>query len=489
MTESPRPSGESAAGLPGRGDLLRSLRRAVRASGMPWAWQGAPGAVDRWLADRGPGDLDLWCSGDDAGATRALLGELDAVLGARVAYACDPRRLRHSSWACETPDGLAVIDLTVGDLAVGPLTLLSADSVTTVMACAPQPESPQDQDPVLTGPAAVADLLVRRLLRGGVPDPDRLDAARRAWRGCSGPERDAVLLMLERVLGGQGAREALAALRGGPLDVAVARRARRRLLLATLAPAGLPAAWGQRRTVLPAGPLAGPVNLRRRGVVVVLVGTDGAGKSTVAESLVGRLHQLGLPTAQAYFGMARGNLPGVALARRVLGVGSTEPPAKHAATESGPGDPGGTGTGQLDHPTLRRVAAWYYAGEYLTRWLTRVAPHLVRGRVVVVDRWVWDLRESPWPDSRASRWLETVMPRPDIAALADAPAEIIHARKPERTLADQARQQEVFKGILAARPAACAEILVDTSGRTSDANRELVASVVGAAHLRRRLRS
>ncbi|MER7072451.1 hypothetical protein [Terrabacter sp. NPDC000476] len=461
----------AAPGLPSRALLVARVRAVLDASGLRWAWQGESGAVDGWAAATDAKDLDVWV--EDAGArTRAVQAVLDVEFGARIAHADDPARLRHTVWAAETTDGLAVVDLTVGDLSVGAVRLLAGDDV--LVSPRPGPHGP-----VLGGAARVADLVVRRLLRGGAPSPARLEEARIALRDSDAHETTLVRALLERTLG-RTAGPVLAALAGADLPASVPARARRRLLSETVR-TGLPAAARQWRSVVPSGPLAGPAGLRRRGTVVVLVGTDGSGKSTIAAELTQRLERAGLPTASAYFGMAHGNLPGVVLARRLLGVAPAGDRAGTPQSTSPSTKPGG-----LDHATVRRAAAWFYAAEYVWRWSTAVAPHLVRGRVVVVDRWVWDLRESPWPGSRASAWLERAVPRPDVVALGDAPAALIHARKPERSEAEQARQQAHFHGILAGRPARCAEVVVDTSGASADACGPLVAAVVAAAHTRPR---
>ncbi|MEU8662748.1 hypothetical protein [Actinoplanes philippinensis] len=143
----------------------------------------------------------------------------------------------------------------------------------------------------------------------------------------------------------------------------------------------------------------------------------------------------------------------------------------------------GGGRNGLDHGRLRRVAAWYYAGEYGWRYLRGVLPALVRGRVVIADRWVYDLRESPWPGSAAARVAEVLVPAPDLLVLPDAPIDVIHRRKPERSPAEQREQQERFHSLLAESPARCAEMVIDTSGPASgDRIADLVAAVVEAAH-------
>ena len=111
---------------------------------------------------------------------------------------------------------------------------------------------------------------------------------------------------------------------------------------------------------------------------------------------------------------------------------------------------------------------------------------LARRHVVIVDRWIYDLRESPWPGSRAARVAEFLLPAPDVVVLPDAPIALIHDRKPERPLAEQYVQQERFRRLLAEHPARHAEVVVDTSGRLPDPLAALVATVVQAAHGARR---
>jgi thymidylate kinase len=253
----------------------------------------------------------------------------------------------------------------------------------------------------------------------------------------------------------------------------------------TLRPANLGATWSQRHVIVPAGKHAGPLGLRTRGALVVLVGTDGSGKSTVATEIASRLGDLGVTTSTAHMGMARGNLPGVGLARKLLGVkAETGDPVVAATSTSGP-DPVDEDAppAPLSHATIRKAAAWYYAGEYAWRWWRDVRPGLRHGGVVIADRYVYDLRESPWPGSRASRFAERMLPSPDVLVLPDAPAELIHARKPERPLREQREQQIRFASLLAEHPARLAEVVVDTSGSaTSDDVAVVVAAVVEALH-------
>jgi len=471
---------------PDRRRVLDVVTAALDATGEPWAWQGEAGAGDRWTADTGPKDLDIWYADPLTGAdaVEAIGRSLDC---ARVADADDPRRLRHVSLAVRTGTGLAVVDITHGDLFVGPVLLIPATQLLI------EPGTHR-----LAGAAAVADLLVRPVLRGRLPGRQRLDAARAAWAEADPDHRAGLARRLTAQLGARVAGELIGIAGGAAPDAGLPRRARFRLAARSLAPGVVAATWAQRRTVLPAGPAAGPLGLRFRGVVVALVGTDGAGKSTVADGLYERLGGYGIPTSAAYFGMARGNLPGVALARRLFGVGATTPPASAAPVPVPDRRPARAAAARpparaaavppADHPGLRQVAAWFYAGEYLWRYLRTVAPALARHHVVIADRWVYDLRESPWPGSRAARVAEFLVPAPDLLVLPDAPPDVIHARKPERARAEQAAQQLRFRRLLAEHPARVAEIIVDTSGAATDPLAQLVAAVVQTAHGPRRRR-
>ena len=109
---------------------------------------------------------------------------MDDLPAARVAHADDPRRLRHASWAVSIAGHLAVVDLTVGDLKVGPVLLLGAADVQLRHT----PTGPR-----LDRAAAAADLFVRPLFRGRVVQGQRLAEARAAWRRTPPAERAALL--------------------------------------------------------------------------------------------------------------------------------------------------------------------------------------------------------------------------------------------------------------------------------------------------------
>lgn len=440
-----------------RADVVAQLRQIL--GDRVWAWQGATPAVQQWEAASDAKDLDIWCHDGHADAVRSAVSQ--GLPAARIEHADDRRRLRHTGWAVFTHEGPAVVDITFGDLRVGPVLLCRQGDITTA-------------DCRLTGAAAAADLLVRPVLRGRIPDPERLAEARAAWACCPQALAEGARQTWREGLGPL-ADELVGVLQGSQPAADLPARARRVLLRQTLRPGNLPAAWQQRRSILPTG-RRGPLGHRICGVVVALVGTDGSGKSTVAGKVAAELQTLGLATSSAYFGMARGNLPGVGLARKVLGVPEAGGEKVETTEPSGP---------PMDHATVRKLAAWYYAIEYGWRYLSTVAGPRRRGEVVICDRYVYDLRDSPWPGSPAAAFAQWLVPRPDILVLPDAPAELIHARKPERSLAEQAAQQQALRALLAEGPARFANLTVDTSGATARPELPVVRAVYSAAHLGR----
>jgi thymidylate kinase len=452
---------------PDRAEVLAAVVEAATRTGRRWAWQGSVDAGQRWIGETGPKDLDLWCEGRGAGHDDPVVAFGRAVTCAKVVDANRPGRLRHVILAAETATGVAVVDFDFGDLLVGPVLLVPADEIDA-----------DHETRRLVGAAAVADLLVRPLLRGRAPDRTRMVEATEAWRATGPTERTALVERLRHQLGARVTGQILDALAGAAVDPMLPRRTRAWLLVRSLAPANIAATWAERATVVPAGRAAGPLGLRTRGVVVAVIGTDGSGKTTVTDELDERLRRFGMATGSAYFGMGRGNLPGVRLARRAVGALRSRSRARSGATL----DPTAPIARDADLPGLRRAAAWFYAAEYVWRYLRYVRPQRRSRRVVIVDRWVYDLRESPWPGSAAAEVIRRIVPSPDIVVLPDAPVAQIHARKPERPIAEQAAEQGRYRRLLAERPARYAELIIDTSGATADPLAPLVAVVIEAAH-------
>jgi thymidylate kinase len=136
----------------------------------------------------------------------------------------------------------------------------------------------------------------------------------------------------------------------------------------------------------------------RRGVSVALLAPDGGGKSTLTAGLE---RTFPLPVRTVYMGLARASGAETQYRTKALG-------------------------------TARIFRQWrrYLVGRY----------HQSRGRLVIFDRYIYDaLLPSRRPLStakKARRWLlGRLCPSPNLVLLLDAPAEILHRRSGQHTVA------------------------------------------------------
>jgi thymidylate kinase len=173
-----------------------------------------------------------------------------------------------------------------------------------------------------------------------------------------------------------------------------------------------------------------------RGVLIIFLGPDGCGKSTLIRTLREQFRAAALTTDIVYLGpWGQSVLP----LHKILSWFHVTPyHAEDKAVFAGK-------TAVRKQPRgLRRWQQHFKAGLYYFataielwyRYYKLVLPKLRQGRVVLADRYIYDLlvgyKSRPmdyyWG---IRRWLCRHYPRPDLAILLDAPPEVIHARKPQ----------------------------------------------------------
>ncbi len=192
---------------------------------------------------------------------------------------------------------------------------------------------------------------------------------------------------------------------------------------------------------------------KKRGVVIAFIGPDGAGKSTTIKAIQERLKQAGLGGKVAYMGPWGDS---VLKLRKIFKPFRPSPYRDdYKAYDQGKTD---------QKPGPLKGAAWlkfqfrsllYYAllhVEMQARWFIRVMPMLRQGRVVLSDRYIYDIltgyKNRPMDyqvelrEAMCDRY-----PRPDVGILLDAEPETIFARKPQLNEAELTRARDAYHKI------------------------------------------
>lgn len=160
------------------------------------------------------------------------------------------------------------------------------------------------------------------------------------------------------------------------------------------------------------------------GLMVALLGPDGAGKTAICNSLLTNL-------APAFRNHAQYHLRPNYLKRvNSDNLASTVTPHKIA--------PRGT--------ALSLIKLLYLALDYSLGYLVKIKPQLVRSHLVVFDRYYEDLLIDPKRYRHTGpKWLTRlvgwIIPKPDLYIILDAPENVIQARKQEVSIEETANQR------------------------------------------------
>ena len=171
------------------------------------------------------------------------------------------------------------------------------------------------------------------------------------------------------------------------------------------------------------------------GVMVVLLGADGSGKSTVGAAILDRLQNTFSP------------LKNVCL--------HWKPRVFSAADE--------TLANTNPHGQTRRgkiTSFFYFAFHWLEFFLgawSQIRPVLFKGGIVVIDRYYLDLfvdqkRYRMQVPHGVIRFAYVFLKKPDLVLMLDAPAEVLQKRKQEVALQETERQQSAYRTLAASLP-------------------------------------
>ncbi|MDZ7265871.1 MAG: hypothetical protein ONB48_00870 [candidate division KSB1 bacterium] len=174
----------------------------------------------------------------------------------------------------------------------------------------------------------------------------------------------------------------------------------------------------------------------RRGALIVFLGPDGCGKSSLTKALRAELRSASLTADIVYLGpWGQSRLP----LHKILSLLNFKPyrpedKAKYHNRAVKPATPGPLTRAWRD--LKGRIFYLALALELWYRYLAEVLPRLRRGRIVLADRYIYDVligyKNRPMNYFRGLReWLCRTYPRADLVILLDAPPEVIHARKPQ----------------------------------------------------------
>jgi thymidylate kinase len=239
---------------------------------------------------------------------------------------------------------------------------------------------------------------------------------------------------------------------------------------------------GLRRKILIRAILRGPVNYFRGltsfyvsrlkriskpgGLVIALLGTDGAGKSTIISSL-GPIFVRATHGAYIVKHLRPGFLPPLARFRGIKVEQDTPVVNPHGSSQSG------------IFGSIARIV--YLTLDYMAGYWAVVWPKLAKvpSAIVLFDRYAFDMLIDPkrfrikLPHKLVALFV-SLAPRPDITFCLYAPAELIHSRKKEMPLEETRRQVRMLKSFAETHDGF---VLISTEGSVEESRDSILSSL------------
>jgi Phosphotransferase enzyme family len=198
------------------------------------------------------------------------------------------------------------------------------------------------------------------------------------------------------------------------------------------------------------------------GLIVVVVGPDGAGKSALASTLIDRCGAFFWATRRIHW--RPGLLPRLG---PLVGRRTTDPETPH-----------------LSNPNGRMISVavllYYWLDFFLGTWLKQ-KPLRVRSGLIVVERGWWDILVDPRRyrlqlPKGLTAMLGRLLPSPDLTLVLDAPASVLLQRKQELAEAELDRQVHAWRELAQRHPVSYS--VVDASQPESDVQAAATEEVV-----------
>ena len=195
------------------------------------------------------------------------------------------------------------------------------------------------------------------------------------------------------------------------------------------------------------------------GQVIMIVGPDGVGKTTLCTALVERLSS-NVPI-RVLAKRPGAEKPGVLPHRESRG--SSADPHRHAPYSAG----------------ISLGKALYYTVDFSLGWVMKVVPFIRLGGCVIIERGCWDMLVDPLRyrlslSPAIRRVLAHAMPRPTVVLVLWAAADVITARKAQLSPAELHRQMDAWDEILPARQR---RVWLDTSARPEQVVQEALRAL------------
>jgi len=176
--------------------------------------------------------------------------------------------------------------------------------------------------------------------------------------------------------------------------------------------------------------------------LVSIIGPDGAGKSTMTESLAAYLENNYRKVSIIYSGRGRDHILPITRLGYLYKVKELKKERDSEAREKRMKKESEKGSGNFSF--LYAVASPVFALDQLLRYIFRIFPKRRTGHIVVTDRYCSDIMLMKHVPFQIKRFFLFFFPTPTISIYLYNTPEILHQRRPEEPELELKRQMEIF---------------------------------------------